>query len=91
MPGASAPGFVVLRPATAGWVEVLSDNTLLLRLESPEPQDSVAEEDSLMLGLFRDFLSRQALSSDQGPVLYSEAMAALQIAVDSCRAPWMPP
>jgi hypothetical protein len=44
-----------------------------------------------MLGLFRDFLSRQALSSDQGPVLYSEAMAALQIAVDSCRAPWMPP
>ncbi len=60
----------------AGQVEVLSDNTLLLRLESPEPQNTDAEEDSLMLGLFLDFLSRQALSADQGPVLYSEAMAA---------------
>jgi antitoxin PrlF len=57
-------------------VEVLSDNTLLQRLESPEPQNTDAEEDSLRLGLFLDFLSRQALSSDQGPVLYTEAMAA---------------
>ena len=30
----------------------------------------------LMLGLFLDFLSRQALTADQGPVLYTEAMAA---------------
>ncbi len=60
----------------AGQVEVLSDNTLLLRLESPDPQNSDTEEDSLMLGLFLDFLSRQALSSDQAPVLYTEAMAA---------------
>lgn len=60
----------------AGQVEVLSDNTLLLRLESPEPQNTDAEEDSLMLGLFLDFLSRQALSSDQAPVLYTESMAA---------------
>jgi antitoxin PrlF len=29
-----------------------------------------------MLGLFLDFLSRQALTSDQGPVIYTEAMAA---------------
>jgi hypothetical protein len=28
-----------------------------------------------MLGLFLDFLSRQALMADQGPVLYTEAMA----------------
>jgi antitoxin PrlF len=60
----------------AGQVEVLSDNTLLLRLESPEPQNTDTEEDSLMLGLFLDFLSRQALSSDQAPVLYTEAMAS---------------
>ncbi len=60
----------------AGQVEVLSDNTLLLRLESPDPQNSDTEEDSLMLGLFLDFLSRQALSSDQAPVIYTEAMAA---------------
>jgi hypothetical protein len=29
-----------------------------------------------MLGIFLDFPSSQALSSDQGPVLYTEAMAA---------------
>jgi antitoxin PrlF len=60
----------------AGQVEVLSDDTLLLRLESPEQQDSEAEEEGLMLGLFLDFLSRQALSAEGGPVPYTEAMAA---------------
>jgi hypothetical protein len=29
----------------------------------------------LMLGLFLDFLSRQALTAEQGPVSYTEAMA----------------
>jgi len=60
----------------AGQVEVLDDSTLLLRLEPEEQQQGEAEEDSLMLGLFLDFLSRQALTADQGPVLYTEAMAA---------------
>ena len=59
-----------------GQVEVLDDRTLLLRLEPEEQQQGEAEEDSLMLGLFLDFLSRQALTADQGPVLYTEAMAA---------------
>jgi antitoxin PrlF len=57
-------------------VEVLDDSTLLLRLEPEEQQQGESEEDSLMLGLFLDFLSRQALTSDPGPVLYTEAMAA---------------
>ncbi len=57
-------------------MEVLDDTTLLLRLEPEDQQQGEAEEDSLMLGLFLDFLSRQALTADQGPVLYSEAMAA---------------
>jgi len=60
----------------AGLVEVLDDRTLLLRLEPEEQQQGEAEEDTLMLGLFLDFLSRQALTADQGPVLYTEAMAA---------------
>ena len=60
----------------AGQLEVLDDNTLLLRLEPAQQQQSEVEDDSLMLGLFLDFLSRQALASDQGPVLYNEAMAA---------------
>jgi antitoxin PrlF len=60
----------------AGLLEVLDDTTLLLRLEPEEQPQGQAEEDSLMLGLFLDFLSRQALTADQGPVLYTEAMAA---------------
>ena len=60
----------------AGLLEVLDDTTLLLRLEPEEQPQGQSEEDSLMLGLFLDFLSRQALTSDQGPVLYTEAMAA---------------
>ena len=62
--------------SAAGHVEVLNDTTLLLRLESPDLPEAEAEDDSLMLGLFLDFLSRQALTADDGPVLYSEAMAA---------------
>jgi len=60
----------------AGQVEVLDDSTLLLRLEPGEQQQGEAEEKSLMLGLFLDFLSQQALTAAQGPVLYTEAMAA---------------
>lgn len=34
-----------------GWVEVLNNNTLLIKLES-QPVESVADEDDLMLSLF---------------------------------------
>ena len=51
----------------AGHVEVLDHSTLLLRLEPEEQRQGEAEEDSLMLGLFLDFLSRQALTADQAP------------------------
>lgn len=60
----------------AGQVEVLDDSTLLVRLEPPEHKDAAENDDSLMLGLFLDFLSRQALTDQKGPMLYSEAMAA---------------
>ncbi len=59
-----------------GQVEVLDDTTLLLRLEPDEQPQGEADEDSLMLGLFLDFLSRQALTAEQGPVPYTLAMAA---------------
>lgn len=55
---------------------MLNDTTLLLRLEPEDQPQGEADEDSLMLGLFLDFLSRQALTAEQGPVLYTEAMAA---------------
>ena len=60
----------------AGQMEVLDDSTLLLRLDPEQQREGVEEDESLMLGLFLDFLSRQALTSDPGPVLYTEAMAA---------------
>ena len=60
----------------AGQVEVLADNILLLRLEPHAPQEQATEEDSLMLALFLDFLSRQGLVSDTGPIFYTQAMAA---------------
>jgi len=59
-----------------GQVEVLADNLLLMRLEPPEAQQQESEDDSLMLGLFLDFLSREALTSEAGPILYTEAMSA---------------
>ena len=57
-------------------MKVLNDTTLLLRLEPEDQPLGVADEDSLILGLFLDFLSRQALTAQQGPVPYTEAMAA---------------
>ena len=57
-------------------MELLNDTTLLLRLEPEEQPQSEADENSLMLGFFLDFLSRQALNAEQGPVPYTEAMAA---------------
>lgn len=60
----------------SGQVEVLSETTLLMRLEPSEQQEAETEEESLMLGLFLDFLTRQALTDASGPVPYAEAMAA---------------
>jgi antitoxin PrlF len=59
----------------SGQVEVLSETTLLMRLE-PAQQEEEGEEESLMLGLFLNFLTPQALTSASGPVSYTEAMAA---------------
>ncbi len=60
----------------AGQAEVLDDRTVLLRFEPEAQQQDETPEDSLILGLFLDFLSRQALTADPGPLIYSEAMAA---------------
>lgn len=59
-----------------GQEEVLSDNTLLPRLEPTELDATETEDESLMLGLFLDVLSRQALMATPGPVTYAEAMSA---------------
>jgi len=55
---------------------VLKDSTLPLRRDPVASQGQEDEDDCLMLGLILDFLTRQALTDPDGPVLYSEAMAA---------------
>jgi antitoxin PrlF len=47
----------------------------LLHLEPAPQAEEDREEESLMLGLFLDFLTRQALSDEAGPMPYTEAMA----------------
>lgn len=59
-----------------GQVEVLDGNTLLLRLEPQLEGEPEPEDETLLLGLFLDFLTRQALRGEPGPRLYTEAMAA---------------
>lgn len=59
-----------------GQVEVLDGTTLLLRLEPQVQEDTEPEDESLLLGLFLDFLTRQALKGGPGPRSYTEAMAA---------------
>lgn len=57
-----------------GIVEVIDDNTLLFRRQ-PTPQDEESG-DELMLSLFLDFLTKQALANPKEVEAYTEAMAA---------------
>ena len=57
----------------------MNGSTLLLRPEPETQQQNEADKDILMLGLFLDFLSRQALATtDPGPEQFTEAIAAEQ-------------
>ena len=55
---------------------MLSNDTLLIRFEPSECQNGEPEDESLMLGLFLDLLTREALTVETGPLPYTEAMAA---------------
>jgi antitoxin PrlF len=57
-----------------GLVEVLDDNTLLFRRQ-PTPRDE-EDSDELMLSLFLDFLTKQALANPDEVEAYTKAMAA---------------
>jgi antitoxin PrlF len=57
-----------------GIVEVIDDNTLLFRRQS-KPQEE-EEGDELMLSLFLDFLTQQALANPDEIEEYTESMAA---------------
>lgn len=71
-------GFFKENPQFAGAkgaVEVISSDTLLVRLQ-PQSTEQEQAEDELMLSLFLDFLMKQALSNPDELEAYTEAMAA---------------
>ncbi|NJR31908.1 MAG: hypothetical protein HC778_02315 [Chamaesiphon sp. CSU_1_12] len=57
-----------------GWVEVLSDNTVLVRLE-PQPVEPESDSDDLMLSLFLDFITKDALTNPEQLEAYTTEMA----------------
>ena len=57
-----------------GWVEVLSDDTVLVKLE-PQPVEPDSDAEDLMLGLFLDFITKDALTNPQNLEAYTEEMA----------------
>jgi antitoxin PrlF len=57
-----------------GWVEVLSDNTVLVRLEA-QPVEPDSDSDDLMLSLFLDLLTKDALTNPEHLEAYTEEMA----------------
>jgi antitoxin PrlF len=57
-----------------GTVQVIDSDTILIRRDVQEQTEQ--DEDELMLSLFLDFLTKQALSDPSEVEAYSEAMAA---------------
>jgi antitoxin PrlF len=57
-----------------GTVQVIDSDTILIRREVQEQTNQ--DEDELMLSLFLDFLTKQALSNTSEIEAYTEAMAA---------------
>ena len=57
-----------------GWVEVLTDNTVLVKLE-PQPVETVEDEDDLILSLFLDLITKDALSNPQHLEAYTQSMS----------------
>ena len=59
-----------------GWVEVLADDTLLIKLEPVTNEPASDEENNeLMLSLFLDFITKDALKNSDRLEAYTEAMA----------------
>lgn len=57
-----------------GWVEGLSNDTVLVKLEL-QPVEADSDSEDLMLGLFLDFITKDALTNSEHLKAYTEAMA----------------
>jgi antitoxin PrlF len=58
----------------AGWVEVLSYDTVLVKLE-PQAIKSVLDANDLMLSLFLDLITKDALANPQNLEAYTQEMS----------------
>jgi antitoxin PrlF len=59
-----------------GWIEVISDNTAVIRIESPAIADEAEPDNDLMMRLFLDFAIEEALKNkDLTP--YTSEMSAV--------------
>lgn len=61
--------------SASGYVEVLDDNTLLVRLDTSDEREEDNEEESLMMSLFLDTLIKEAIKNPSSLVLYTEEMS----------------
>jgi antitoxin PrlF len=57
-----------------GWVEVLSDDTVLVKLE-PQPIEPASDAEDLMLSLFLDLITKDALTNPENLEAYTEEMS----------------
>ena len=60
---------------SSGYVQVLSDNTLLVKLETKKLEEE-EEEESVTMSLFLDFLMKDATNNPEKLVPYTEEMRA---------------
>lgn len=58
----------------SGYIEVLSDNTFLVRLETENGQED-DDNESLMTSLFLDFLMKDAMQNPSKMVPYTQEMS----------------
>ncbi len=58
----------------SGYIEVLSDNTFLVRLET-DNVDELDEDEGIMMSLFLDFLMKDAMQNPSKLVPYTQEMS----------------
>ncbi|MDF5719246.1 MAG: hypothetical protein PUP91_01880 [Rhizonema sp. PD37] len=58
----------------SGYIEVLSENTFLVRLET-DGVEGVDEDEALMMSLFLDFLMKDAIKNPSKLVPYTQEMS----------------
>ncbi len=59
----------------AGWVEVLTDDTLLVKLVSSTQSEDDEDGNELILSLFLDFITKDALKNSDRLEAYTQKMA----------------